>query len=426
MYAAPDVWHALMGRLADLTADVPARADRRRGRRGAALRLLGGRAVRAGLPPVRPAALHPRARGRGRRRRAADPLRRRHRRAARRDGARRAPTSSASTGGCRWTRPPAAPGRAGAGQPRPGRAVRRPGRRSRPRCAASSTRAAARRATCSTSATACCPRPTRTSLTRLVELVHSVGRMTAPGSPSSGRASPGWPPRTACARCSAPTPRSRVLEQRDRIGGVLRTVDLAGRPYDVGAEAFLARRPEVPALLAELGLAERLVHPTAARRVDPRGGPHGGAARRHGAGRADERGPAGRAALARRARGGGGRARPPAGLDAGRGRRARRAAAGPLRRRADRPPRRPAARRRLRRAGRRARPAAHDARARRGARRGRGLPHRGRRRRHAPAAVAHVDTASRIRRAERVPEARSSSPSCERRDSPSRTTGESR
>jgi len=55
-----------------------------------------------------------------------------------------------------------------------------------------------------------------------------------------------------------------VLEQRDRIGGVLRTVDLAGRPYDVGAEAFLARRPEVQALLAELGLAERLVHPTAA------------------------------------------------------------------------------------------------------------------------------------------------------------------
>lgn len=55
-----------------------------------------------------------------------------------------------------------------------------------------------------------------------------------------------------------------LLEQRDRIGGVLRTVDLAGRPYDVGAEAFLARRPEVPAILAELGLVERLVHPTGA------------------------------------------------------------------------------------------------------------------------------------------------------------------
>ncbi len=55
-----------------------------------------------------------------------------------------------------------------------------------------------------------------------------------------------------------------VLEQRDRIGGVLRTVDLAGVPYDVGAEAFLARRLEVPALLDELGLTDRLVHPTSA------------------------------------------------------------------------------------------------------------------------------------------------------------------
>lgn len=55
-----------------------------------------------------------------------------------------------------------------------------------------------------------------------------------------------------------------LLEQRDRIGGVLRTVDLAGKPYDFGAEAFLARRPEVPALLAELGLADRIVHPTGA------------------------------------------------------------------------------------------------------------------------------------------------------------------
>jgi protoporphyrinogen/coproporphyrinogen III oxidase len=55
-----------------------------------------------------------------------------------------------------------------------------------------------------------------------------------------------------------------VLEQRDRIGGVLRTVELAGVPYDVGAEAFLARRPEVPALLAELGLAAAQVHPTTA------------------------------------------------------------------------------------------------------------------------------------------------------------------
>lgn len=61
-----------------------------------------------------------------------------------------------------------------------------------------------------------------------------------------------------------PDARITVLEQRDRVGGVLHTVDLAGVPYDVGAEAFLARRPEVPALLAEVGLSEVLVHPSRA------------------------------------------------------------------------------------------------------------------------------------------------------------------
>lgn len=52
-----------------------------------------------------------------------------------------------------------------------------------------------------------------------------------------------------------------LLDRSDRVGGVLHTVDLAGRPMDVGAEAFLARRPEVPALAAELGLADQIVHP---------------------------------------------------------------------------------------------------------------------------------------------------------------------
>ncbi|MDN5915461.1 MAG: protoporphyrinogen oxidase [Pseudonocardia sp.] len=61
-----------------------------------------------------------------------------------------------------------------------------------------------------------------------------------------------------------PSARITVLEQRDRIGGVLRTIDLAGLPFDVGAEAFLARRPEVPALLEELGLSGERVHPGAA------------------------------------------------------------------------------------------------------------------------------------------------------------------
>jgi oxygen-dependent protoporphyrinogen oxidase len=55
-----------------------------------------------------------------------------------------------------------------------------------------------------------------------------------------------------------------VLEATDRPGGKLRTVDLAGHRYDVGAEAYLARRPEVPALLAELGLTPAQAHPTPA------------------------------------------------------------------------------------------------------------------------------------------------------------------
>jgi len=55
-----------------------------------------------------------------------------------------------------------------------------------------------------------------------------------------------------------------LLEGSDRLGGVLRTVDLAGVAFDVGAEAFLVRRPEVTELLDELGLGAQLTHPTAA------------------------------------------------------------------------------------------------------------------------------------------------------------------
>lgn len=48
-----------------------------------------------------------------------------------------------------------------------------------------------------------------------------------------------------------------VFDPADRLGGLLRTEALGGMSVDVGAEAFIARRPEVPALLAELGLADR-------------------------------------------------------------------------------------------------------------------------------------------------------------------------
>ena len=56
-----------------------------------------------------------------------------------------------------------------------------------------------------------------------------------------------------------------VFDPADRLGGVLRTARIGGQPLDVGAEAFIARRPEVPALLAELGLAGRQIGTTGAR-----------------------------------------------------------------------------------------------------------------------------------------------------------------
>jgi len=56
-----------------------------------------------------------------------------------------------------------------------------------------------------------------------------------------------------------------LFEPGDRLGGVLRTELLGGVPTDVGAEAFVVRRPEMPALLDELGLANRQVGTTGAR-----------------------------------------------------------------------------------------------------------------------------------------------------------------
>lgn len=56
-----------------------------------------------------------------------------------------------------------------------------------------------------------------------------------------------------------------VFDPADRLGGILRTERLGGQHVDVGAEAFVARRPEMPALLAELGLAHRQVGTTGTR-----------------------------------------------------------------------------------------------------------------------------------------------------------------
>lgn len=56
-----------------------------------------------------------------------------------------------------------------------------------------------------------------------------------------------------------------VFDAADRPGGKLRTESLAGTDVDVGAEAFLVRRPEAVALAEELGLGGRVVHPTSMR-----------------------------------------------------------------------------------------------------------------------------------------------------------------
>jgi protoporphyrinogen/coproporphyrinogen III oxidase len=57
--------------------------------------------------------------------------------------------------------------------------------------------------------------------------------------------------------------RLTVVEQARTLGGKLHAVPLAGVPYDVGAEAFLVRRPEAVNLIRELGLGDELVHPSA-------------------------------------------------------------------------------------------------------------------------------------------------------------------
>ena len=53
-----------------------------------------------------------------------------------------------------------------------------------------------------------------------------------------------------------------LIEGSRRLGGALRTVELGGVALDVGAEAFLMRRPEALSLIEELGLDEQLRHPT--------------------------------------------------------------------------------------------------------------------------------------------------------------------
>lgn len=56
-----------------------------------------------------------------------------------------------------------------------------------------------------------------------------------------------------------------LFDPGDRLGGILRTERVGGQTMDLGAEAFILRRPEMPALLAELGLSGRQLVSTGAR-----------------------------------------------------------------------------------------------------------------------------------------------------------------
>lgn len=56
-----------------------------------------------------------------------------------------------------------------------------------------------------------------------------------------------------------------VFADGERPGGLLRTVEVGGAMVDVGAEAFIVRRPEALALVTELGLADRVVSPAGLR-----------------------------------------------------------------------------------------------------------------------------------------------------------------
>jgi protoporphyrinogen/coproporphyrinogen III oxidase len=60
------------------------------------------------------------------------------------------------------------------------------------------------------------------------------------------------------ADADADAPRIEVIEAGPRVGGVLAAAPFAGRDVDLGADGFLARRPEATALVRELGWGERL------------------------------------------------------------------------------------------------------------------------------------------------------------------------
>ena len=201
--------------------------------------------------------------------RAADPLRRRHRRAARRRWARRARTSSASTGGCRWTRPPAGSARH----------ARCRATSTRPCCSPTAATVEARGAPDRSRAgprgarARVQPRPRRAAgdrpgradpawsswCTSWQPLSRSRARTRRSGVVVVGGGITGLAAALRAARRARPRRRVAVLEQRDRLGGKLRTGRARRRTGTTSApEAFLARA----ARGASRCVARRSVWPT--------------------------------------------------------------------------------------------------------------------------------------------------------------------
>ena len=68
-----------------------------------------------------------------------------------------------------------------------------------------------------------------------------------------------WELSGAAAGPNDSTPRIELIEASKRLGGALVTTEFADRTIDLGADGFLARRPEGTALIREIGWFDQLV-----------------------------------------------------------------------------------------------------------------------------------------------------------------------
>ena len=101
-------------------------------------------------------------------------------------------------------------------------------------------------------------------LTRAVELVHRCAHERRCGSRWSAAGSPASPPRTGCATCSGRGPRSPWSSSPTGWAASCAPARSAGAPTTWARRRSCTAAPRRPTLVAELGLADRLVHPTTA------------------------------------------------------------------------------------------------------------------------------------------------------------------